>query len=123
MCGVTGFNRDDARRALKLKLALRPRAVRPWPPRTPRYDARVVAALEKCWAVENAAAGKRLAPILAELVPVLRRWGELDIDEDTAALLIGMSAATIDRRLAPARSPTCQAQVRHPVGTGAPGRA
>ena len=60
--------------------------------------------METCWAVENAPAGKRLAPILAELVPVLRRWGELDIDEGTAALLIGMSAATIDRRLAPARS-------------------
>ena len=31
---------------------------------------------------------------------VLRRFGELDIDDDTAALLVGMSAATIDRRLA-----------------------
>ncbi len=52
----------------------------------------------------NAPAGKRLAPILGELVPVLRQHGELDIDEDTAALLIAMSAATIDRRLAFARS-------------------
>ena len=32
-----------------------------------------------------------------------RRFGELDIDQDTAALLAGMSAATIDRRLAPER--------------------
>jgi hypothetical protein len=37
-------------------------------------------------------------------VPVLRRYGELDIDEDTTALLMSMSAATIDRRLAAARS-------------------
>lgn len=102
VCAVTGFNRDYARRALTQ--ALRPRVVRPGAPRPPKYDARVVAALEKCWAVENAPAGKRLAPVLRELVPVLRRWGEPDIDEDTAALLIGMSAATIDRRLAPARS-------------------
>ena len=102
VCGVTGFNRDYARRALKR--ALRPRVVRPRAPRAPKYDARVIAALEKCWAVENAPAGKRLAPVLPELVPVLRRWGELDIDEDTAELLVGMSAATIDRRLAPARS-------------------
>ena len=58
VCAVTGFNRDFARRALKQ--ALRPRVVRP---RAPKYDARVVAAPEKCWAVENAA-GKRLAPIL-----------------------------------------------------------
>ena len=41
--------------------------------------------------------------MLGELVAVLRRFGELDIDEDTAALLVGMSAATIDRRLAPER--------------------
>jgi hypothetical protein len=48
-------------------------------------------------------AGKRLAPMLDELVAVLRHFGELVIDEDTAALLVSMSAATIDRRLAPER--------------------
>jgi hypothetical protein len=37
-------------------------------------------------------AGKRLAPMLGELVPVLRHFGELVIDEDTAALLLSMSA-------------------------------
>ena len=41
--------------------------------------------------------------MLGELVAVLRRFGELDIDEDTAALLVSMSAATVDRRLAPER--------------------
>ena len=49
-------------------------------------------------------AGKRLAPMLAELVAVLRHFGELVIDEDTAALLVSMSAATIDRRLAGERA-------------------
>ncbi len=48
-------------------------------------------------------AGKRLAPVLGELVAILRQFGELVIDDDTAALLVGMSAATIDRRLAPER--------------------
>ena len=56
-----------------------------------------------CWAVLGMPAGKRLAPILGELVSILRRFGELDIDDDTAALLSGMSAATIDRRLASER--------------------
>ncbi len=102
VCAVTGFNRDYARRALKA--ALTPRVVKPRTPRPPKYDAKVVAALEKCWAVVNAPAGKRLAPILGELVPVLGQHGESDIDEYTAALLIAMSAATIDRRLAFARS-------------------
>ena len=41
--------------------------------------------------------------MLGELVSVLRRYGELDIDEETAKLLADMSAATIDRRLAPER--------------------
>ena len=57
VCAVTGFNRDYARRALKQ--ALRPRVVKPRTPRPPTYDAKVVAALQKCWAVVNAPAGKR----------------------------------------------------------------
>ncbi len=63
----------------------------------------MIVALVFCWAVLGMPAGKRLAPILPELVPILRRHGELVIDDDTAALLAGMSAATIDRRLAPER--------------------
>jgi hypothetical protein len=94
VCAVTGFSRDCARRALKA--ALTPRVVKPRTRRRPKYDAKVVVALEKCWAVVNAPADKRPAPILGELVPVLRQHGELDIDEDTAALLIAMSAASID---------------------------
>jgi len=59
--------------------------------------------LAKCWAVLRAPAGKRLAPMLAVLVPLLRRDGELDLTDAEAALLVRMSAATIDRRLGPER--------------------
>ncbi|MGZ8801975.1 MAG: integrase catalytic domain-containing protein, partial [Mycobacterium sp.] len=48
--------------------------------------------------------GKRLAPMLGDLVPRLRRFGELEVSEETAALLVAMSPATIDRRLAPDRA-------------------
>jgi len=102
VCGLTGYHRDYARRALRA--ALKPHSVRRRVPRVPKYDPNVVAALEKCWAVLNAPAGKRLAPMLGELVPVLRRHGELDLDDGAADLLAGMSAATIDRKLAGARS-------------------
>src|SRR3954451_20161030 len=102
VCGLTGYHRDYARRVLRASLKPRPVAVRA--PRAPKYEPGVVAALGKCWAVLNAPAGKRLAPMLAELVPLLRRHGELDLDDVTAALLVGMSAATIDRKLAPARA-------------------
>jgi hypothetical protein len=98
LCATTGWHRDHARKALRG--ALRPRVVRRRTPRPPKYGPKVVAALIFCWAVLGMPAGKRLAPILAELVAILRRHGELDIDDDTATLLAGMSAATIDRRLA-----------------------
>src|SRR3954453_14077739 len=102
VCGLTGYHRDYARRVLRASLKPRPVAVRA--PRAPKYDPGVVAALGKCWAVLNAPAGKRLAPMLAELGPLRRGDGELDLDDVTAALLVGMSAATIDRKLAPARA-------------------
>ena len=47
--------------------------------------------------------GKRLAPYLKEIVPVLERLGELTLDEETKRKLIGISPATIDRRLTSAR--------------------
>jgi hypothetical protein len=102
LCALTRWHRDHARKAL--------RGARRWPrvvgarrARAPKYGPKVIAALVLCWSVLGMPAGKRLAPVLGELVVVLRRFDELDIDEDTAALLVGMSAATIDRRLAPER--------------------
>jgi transposase InsO family protein len=101
LCATTGWHRDHARKALRG--VLRPRVVGARRPRAPKYGPKAIAALVLCWSVLGMPAGKRLAPMLGELVAVLRRFGELDIDEDTAALLAGMSAATIDRRLAPER--------------------
>jgi hypothetical protein len=98
LCATTGWHRNHARKALKN--ALRPKMVKPRRPRPPKYGPKVIAALIFCWAVLGMPAGKRLAPTLPELVPILRRFDELDIDDNTAALLTSMSAATIDRRLA-----------------------
>jgi hypothetical protein len=101
LCATTGWHRDHARKALRV--ARRPQLVGARRPRPPKYGPKAVAALVMCWSVWGMPAGKRLAPMLGELIAVLRRYGELDIDEDTATLLAGMSAATIDRRLAPER--------------------
>ena len=102
LCANTGWHRNHARKALKA--ALGPKVVAPRrPARPPTYGPDVIAALTVCWTVLGMPAGKRLAPILNELMAVLRHFGELVIDEDTAALLVSMSAATIDRRLAPER--------------------
>jgi Integrase core domain len=101
LCATTGWHRNHARKALKA--ALRPTVVKPRRPRPPKYGPKVIATLIFCWATLGMPAGKRLAPIPGELVARLRRFDELHIDEGTAALLAGMSAATIDRRLAPER--------------------
>ena len=98
LCATTGWHRNHARKALTR--ALTPRVVRPRRPRAPRYGSEVITALAFCWAVLGAPAGKRLAPMMAELVPRLRRFGELIISDEVAAGLVAMSAATMDRRLA-----------------------
>lgn len=102
LCANTGWHRSHARKALRA--ALQPRMVTPRSPRPCRYGPEVIAALTVCWEVLGMPAGKRLAPMLRELVAVLRHFGELAIDEETAALLGSISAATIDRRLATERA-------------------
>jgi len=99
---LTGWHRDYARAALREAVTLK--VVKPRPGRAPTYGPAVTRALVKCWVVLRAPAGKRLAPILPVLVPLLRRDVELKISDDEAALLMRMSAATIDRRLAPERA-------------------
>lgn len=103
LCAINGWHRDHARKALRAALPPRP-VPRRRAPRPPKYGPEVVAALTFCWEVLGMPAGKRLAPVLAELVARLRRFGELVCDEATAHLLAGMSAATIDRRLAGERT-------------------
>lgn len=102
LCATTGWHRNHARKALAA--ALRPRVTRPRGPRAPKYGPEVIAALRFCWAVLGAPTGKRLAPMMGELVPTLRRFAELDVSDQTAAALVAISAATIDRRLAPDRA-------------------
>ncbi len=103
LCATTGWHRSHARKSLAA--ARRPALVpAPRRSRTPTYGPEVVAALGFCWAVLGAPTGKRLAPVLTTLVSTLRRFAELDVSDETAAQLVAMSPATIDRRLAPARA-------------------
>ena len=102
LCATTGWHRNHARKALTQ--ALTPRVVRPRAPRVPIYGPEVIAALAFCWAVLGAPTGKRLAPIMSELVPTLRRFDELLISDDTELALLAMSPATMDRRLAADRA-------------------
>lgn len=73
--------------------------------RRPRiYDYKVFEALRKVWIVCDLICGKRLAPYLKEILPVLIHHGELVLDDETRDKLVRISAATIDRLLAPERA-------------------
>lgn len=64
-----------------------------------RYRGETVRQLVKIWRIYGCICGKRLQPFLAEGIEVLERHQELQLDEDTRAELVKMSAATIDRYL------------------------
>jgi hypothetical protein len=97
LCATTGWHRDHARKALRQALVLK--AVRPRAPRPPLYGEPVIEALRFCWAVQGTPCGRLLAAALPDLVPRLRRFKELRIDAATAAQLLKIAPATIDRRL------------------------
>ncbi|WP_208012962.1 integrase catalytic domain-containing protein [Nesterenkonia salmonea] len=103
LCQVNGWHRDHARKVLRQTTAGPPTPRKPRAPAV-KYTEEVIDALRFCWAVLDGPTGKRLAPALPGLVESLRRHGELHINDQTAALLISMSPATIDRRLAPDRA-------------------
>ena len=99
---LTGWHRDHARAALRGAGTIK--VVRPRAARTSKFPPAVVAALAICWMLTRCPAGKRLAPMLATVVPLFRRDGDLELSDTDAALLVSMSAATIDRLLAPERA-------------------
>lgn len=100
---LTGWHRDYARAALRA--ASQPvRPVTSRRSRAPVYGPELMPALVTCWATLRAPAGKLLAPMLPILVPMLRRDGDLSLTDEQAGLLVRMSAATIDRKLAPERA-------------------
>ncbi len=63
------------------------------------YDEAVVKALILVWRVMDYICGKRLAPVLGEMVELLVRRNELKCAAETQKKLAQMSAATIDRLL------------------------
>jgi hypothetical protein len=99
---LNDWHRDYARAALRSALTLK--VVRPRAARAPKYGPHLISCLAICWMLTRTPAGKRLAPMLATIVPLLRRDGEITLSDAEAALLVSMSAATIDRQLANERA-------------------
>jgi hypothetical protein len=99
---LTGWHRDYARAALRSAGTIK--IVKPRASRAAKFGPRVIACLVTCWTLTRTPAGKRLAPMLTTIVPLLRRDGDIELSDEEAALLVSMSAATIDRHLAAERA-------------------
>ena len=68
--------------------------------RKKQYDEKVLIVLVKVWKILDYICGKRLAPVLGEVVERLESFGEIGCDKETREKLGRISAATIDRLLA-----------------------
>ncbi len=93
---MTGWHRKHAVRALTSHVAISPEARRP---RRPTYGAAIRDALVALWEASDRICGKRLKVMIPTLLPSLERHGRLKLDQADQALVLGVSAATIDRLL------------------------
>lgn len=115
VCAVTGWHRDHARKAIRTALsgthhtgARRPRQ----PVRV--YDDAAVDLLTKCWAVLDGPTGKRLRPALPDVIANLSAHGHLaGVAPAVVDQVLAMSPATIDRRLAGARTGLVAKTINH----------
>jgi len=101
---LTGYSRSYAARAFRTAgNANKQRGGhRPGSGRKRYYDD-VVQDLQRIWAILDFPAGKRLAPFLPEIIPVLEHHKEIELLPGVRSKLLTISAATIDRLLAPER--------------------
>jgi len=94
---VTGLHRKAAIRSLRRQSY----PSREYRGRRKIYTGAVVAALVQIWRICGCICGKRLQPIVADMVSSLERHDELKLDSETKALVLAVSPATIDRLLRP----------------------
>lgn len=96
---VTGYHRKAATRLLlKASGQVQDRRGRPC-----QYAA-ILSPLRVVWEASDRLCSKRLQPFIPEMIKVLRRKDELNINAETEAQLSKLSASTIDRMLKPYRN-------------------
>ena len=94
---ATGYHRKHAIRVLKNQIQKGQKRKRTGYPTI--YRGEVVQALEQIWEIYGQICSKRLQPFLPEAIRVLERCQELRLSEETKALLVKISSASIDRCL------------------------
>jgi len=93
---VTGWHRKHAVRALAGPPAIEPDEPRR---REPTYGAIIKDALVALWEASDRICGKRLKVMIPTLLPALERHDRLKLGKADRSLVLGVSAATIDRLL------------------------
>ena len=99
---ISGYHRKHAIRLLNAVMdSAMPQKV---PPESRRvYDAAVKAALILIWEAADRICGKRLKVAIPTLIGAMEKHGHLKLDPDVRKRVLAVSAATIDRMLAPVR--------------------
>jgi hypothetical protein len=111
---ATGYHRKHAIRVLKNQIQKCQKRKRTGYKTI--YGGKVVQALKQIWEIYGQICSKRLQPFLAEGICVLERCQEIELSEETKALLLKISSASIDRCLRPVRLKT-----PHGLSTTKPG--
>ena len=96
---LTGHHRKHVIRVLGDKAA----DAKAIPVRNRLYDEAVRQALTVLWEAADRVCGKRLKALIPTLVDAMERHGHLDLNPVIRTKVLQVSAATIDRALAPAR--------------------
>lgn len=105
-CMLTGYNRSYASHLLAQDRPIVQRRQQTHSPSAEKrpaicyYDEPVKSALKKIWMIMDCICGKRLQPMLSEIIPVLEKHREIKLSAETRNKLLQISSATIDRLLA-----------------------
>ena len=102
---VSGLHRKSAIRVLNREVEPEPPLKRAGRPRL--YDQAVQQALVTLWEASDRVCGKRLKALLPLLLAALEKPGHLAVDPTVKTSLWALSAATMDRLLAPTRAVAC----------------
>ena len=106
---VSGLHRKSAIRVLNAEVELES------PKRRGRprlYEQAVQQALVTLWEASDRVCSKRLKSLLPVLIAALEKHGHLALDPKVRTQLLALSAATMDRLLAPTRSVACRTRKR-----------
>lgn len=117
-CQLTGYNRTYAShllchyKPLKRKAKAQGQALDK-KSATPFYDGKVKQALVKIWMILDCICGKRLQPMLNEIIPVLEKHREIKLSKEVREKLLKISSATIDRLLAEEKKTLSSGSISH----------